>query len=119
MTDLSDVHSVTSLASLCMSEHFRTHLTEHTHREHVRESLRTTKLLECEDCKIRFMKMEDLRVAHDNIKNLDKSKYDIDAFRPRLENCNLFKNYEFFIRNIEVRVLYCFSTQSGMNQKIS
>ena len=84
-----------------MSEHFRTHLTEQTHREHVREALRTTKLLECEDCKIRFMKMEDLRVAHDNIKNLDKSKYDIDAIRPRLENCNLFKNYEFFIRNIE------------------
>ena len=84
-----------------MSEHFRTHLTEQTHRSHVREALRTTKLLECEDCKIRFMKMEDLRIAHDNIQNLDKARYDIEDIRPRLETCNLFKNYEFFIRNIE------------------
>ena len=84
-----------------MSEHFRTHLTEATNRNHVREALRTTKLLECEDCKIRFMKMEDLRLAHDDASKLDPSKYDLPAIKDRIANCNLFKNYEFFAKHIE------------------
>ena len=70
-------------------------------RTKIREALRTTKLLECQDCRVRFMKLEHLRLGHENISKLDPKEYPIDEIREKVRHCNLFKNYEFFVKNVE------------------
>lgn len=70
-------------------------------RTKIREALRTTKLLECQDCRVRFMKLEHLRLGHENISKLDPKEYPIDKIREKVRHCNLFKNYEFFVKNVE------------------
>ena len=47
------------------------------------------------------MKLEHLRLGHENISKLDPKEYPIDEIREKVRHCNLFKNYEFFVKNVE------------------
>ena len=47
------------------------------------------------------MKLEHLRLGHENISKLDPKEYPIEEIREKVRHCNLFKNYEFFVKNVE------------------